>query len=293
MKIAMHNWMRPEPLETTVARLSDCGYDEIEISGEPDKFDVDETRAILDKYGIGCWGAVSIMTEGRGLTLGDKYLREGSIQYLQDCARMVGGLGGKILTTVPATVGKISPDASIEEEWDWTVDGLKRVADVARECGVTIAIEPINRFETYFINRGDQALALAEAVGEDICVCLDAFHMNIEETDALAAIREAGGKLIDFHVADTNRRPPGEGHYDWAGTIETLQEIGYEGRLTVEFVNPIERTILGAGREAASAEGASAAELKFIEDHGGGVLTDEEYTEATRSSIDYLKSLLP
>lgn len=291
MKTAMHNWMRPETLETTVARLADCGYDAIEISGEPEKYPLDETRATLEKHAISCLGSVSIMTDGRGLTLGDKYQREGTILYLQDCVRMVGGLDGEIMTVVPATVGKIAPDASVEEEWAWAVEGMQRVAEVAAELGVKIAIEPINRFETYFINRGDQALALADAVGGDIGVCLDAFHMNIEEVDALAAIRQAGSRLLDFHVADSNRRPPGEGHYDWAGTLRTLDEVGYTGHMTVEFVNPIERTILAGTQEEAPAEDATAAELKFIQDHGGGVLSDEEYTAATKASIDYLKSL--
>jgi sugar phosphate isomerase/epimerase len=291
MKIAMHNWMRPEPLETTLERLARYGYDSIEISGEPHLYAVDETRALLDKHGVSCWGSVSIMTAGRGLTLGDRYLREGTVLYLQDCARMVAGLGGTILTTVPATVGKTAPDASVQEEWEWAVDGLKRVADVAREVGVTIAIEPINRFETYFINRGEQALALADAVGDDVCVCLDAFHMNIEEVDALAAIRQAGSRLIDFHVADSNRKPPGDGHYDWRGTVETLKDIGYKGYLTVEFVNPVERTIL-AGTRAEEGASGPASQLKFIQDHGGGVLSDEEYSAATEASIRYLRSLL-
>lgn len=291
MRIAMHNWMRPEPIETTLARLSRYGYDALEISGEPHLFRNAETRKLLDKHGIACWGAVSIMTEGRGLTLSDRYLREGTILYLQDCVRMVAELGGEILTTVPATVGKIAPDASIDEEWSWAVEGLTRVADVARKLGVTIALEPINRFETYFINRGDQALALADAIGDDIMVCLDAFHMNIEDVDAQATIRSAGKRLIDFHVADSNRKPPGDGHYDWAGTIRTLREIGFEGCLTVEFVNPVERTILAGTRADESAEGP-ASQLKFIQDHGGGVLSDEEYSAATKQSIDYLRSLL-
>ncbi len=291
MKTAMHNWMRPETLETTVSRLADCGYDSIEISGEPEKYPIDETRATLEKHGIACLGSVSIMTDGRGLTLGDKYQREGTITYLSDCVRMVGGLDGEIMTIVPATVGKIAPDASVDEEWAWAVEGMKRVAEVANDLDVKIAIEPINRFETYFINRGDQALALADAVGGDIGVCLDAFHMNIEEVDALAAIRQAGSRLLDFHVADSNRKPPGEGHYDWAATIRTLDEIGYGGHMTVEFVNPIERTILAGTQEEAPAEGATAAELKFIQDHGGGVLSDEEYTAATKASIDYLRSI--
>lgn len=291
MKIAMHNWMRPELLDTTLERLSRYGYDSIEISGEPHLYPVAETRALLEKHKIGCWGSVSIMTPGRGLTLADKYLREGTALYLQDCVRMVAGLGGKIMATVPATVGKIAPDASIEEEWSWAVGGLKRVADVARKLGVTIAVEPINRFETYFINRGEQALALADAVGDDICVCLDAFHMNIEEVDPLATIRQAGSRLIDFHVADSNRKPPGEGHYDWKGTVQTLKEIGYRGHLTVEFVNPLERTILAGTRADDAAEGP-ASQLKFIQDHGGGVLSDAEYSAATQASIGFLRKLL-
>lgn len=291
MKVSMHNWMRPEPLRKTVERLARFGYEGIEISGEPTLYPVEETRALLEEHGIECWGAVSIMTPGRGLTLSDRYLREGTVLYLQDCVRMVAGLGGKILTTVPATVGKTAPDASVEEEWRWAVDGLRRVADVAREYGVTLAIEPINRFETYFINRGEQALALADAVGEDVGICLDAFHMNIEETDPLATIRQAGSRLIDFHVADSNRKPPGSGHYDWKGTLATLREIGYRGHLTVEFVNPVERTILAGTRSDETAEGP-ATQLKFIQDHGGGVLSDEEYSEATAASIRYLRQLM-
>ncbi|MBM3213390.1 sugar phosphate isomerase/epimerase [Candidatus Poribacteria bacterium] len=291
MKIGMHNWMRPEPLEQTVERLARFGYDAIEISGEPELYPIDETRKTLEKHGITCRGSVSIMTEGRGLTLADKYLREGTILYLQDCIRMVAGLGGQIMTTVPATVGKTAPDASIEQEWEWAVDGMKRVADVARKLGVQIAIEPINRFETYFINRGEQAVALADAIGEDIGICVDAFHMNIEEEDSLATIRSLGKRLLDFHVADSNRKPPGLGHVNWRDIVDTLKSVGYEGHLTVEFVNPVERTILAGTRADDSAEGP-ASQLKFIQDHGGGVLTDEEYSAATKASVDYLRALL-
>ena len=82
-----------------------------------------------------------------------------------------------------------------------------------------IGLEPLNRFETYFLNRCDQALALADAVGGDCGVALDAFHMNIEESDLLGAIRAAGDRLVDFHVADNNRMPPGHGALDWDAIV--------------------------------------------------------------------------
>ena len=85
-----------------------------------------------------------------------------------------------------------------------------------------IGLEPLNRFETYFLNRCEQALALADAVGGDCGVALDAFHMNIEESDLLAAIRAAGDRLVDFHVADNNRMPPGHGALDWDAIVAEL-----------------------------------------------------------------------
>ena len=108
--------------------------------------------------------------------------------------------------------------------------------------GVRLAVEPLNRFETYFINRGAQALALAEATGPDCGVCLDAFHINIEEKDPLQAIRDVGSRLATFHVADNNRMPAGHGTWNWQELIDTLRSVGYDGALTAEFVAPIDRT---------------------------------------------------
>ncbi len=110
------------------------------------------------------------------------------------------------------------------------------------EKGVKIAIEPLNRFETYLFNRCAQALALADAVSPECGVCLDAYHLNIEEDDIYDAIRLAGDRLFDFHVADNNRFAAGLGHLDWPKIVGTLKEIGYDGALTNEFVAPVDRT---------------------------------------------------
>src|SRR3954469_255635 len=208
LKVAMHNWMRPEPIETTIARLGRSGYDGIEISGEPAVYDPDTVKRQLDEHGLECWGSGTLMTGGRDLVHEDHYVRLASVQYVKDCLTLVASMGGRILTIVPSTVGKTVPMASPEEEWQWAVDGLKECQSHAEQVGVRIGLEPLNRFETYFINRTEQALALAEAVGGNCGVTLDAFHMNIEELDTFAAIRAAGDRLVDFHVADNNRMPP-------------------------------------------------------------------------------------
>ena len=183
LKVAMHNWMRPEPIEATIKRLGRSGYDGIEISGEPAMYDTKQVRSLLEENGLECWGAVTLMVGGRDLLHEDKYVRVGSVQYVKDTIDMIKELGGKILTVVPSTVGKVTPMGSPEEEWQWAVESLKECQEHAEKQGVRIGLEPLNRFETYFLNRGDQALALAEDVGGDCGVCLDIFHMNIEEAD--------------------------------------------------------------------------------------------------------------
>ena len=98
------------------------------------------------------------MTGGRDLVHEDHYVRLASVQYVKDCLTLVASLGGKILTIVPSTVGKVVPMASPEEEWEWAVTGLKECQAHAEQVGVRIGLEPLNRFETYFINRADQAV---------------------------------------------------------------------------------------------------------------------------------------
>jgi D-psicose/D-tagatose/L-ribulose 3-epimerase len=78
MKFAMHNWMRQEPIETTIERLARCGYEGIEISGEPSVWDTADVKRLLDQHGLECWGAVTLMTGGRDLLHEDAYVRRGS-----------------------------------------------------------------------------------------------------------------------------------------------------------------------------------------------------------------------
>src|SRR3954451_3264432 len=253
LKVSMHNWMRPEPIETTIKRLGRSGYDGIEISGEPAVFDADEVKRMLDANGVECWGSVTLLTGGRDLVHEDHYVRLASVQYVKDTLSLVASLGGKILTVVPSTVGKVVPMASPEEEWQWCVAGLKECQAHAEQVGVRIGVEPLNRFETYFINRADQAVAMAKEVGGNCGVTLDIFHMNIEEADWAQAIRDTGDYLIDFHVADNNSMPCGQGAIERDRLVSELHAIGYDDYLPVESVVPLDRTPLSTLQEMGAA----------------------------------------
>ena len=294
LKISMHNWMRPESIETTITRLGRSGYNGIEISGEPALYKADHVKGLLDQHGLECWGSVTLMTGGRDLVHEDYYVRMASVQYVKDTLTMVSELGGKILTVVPSTVGKVVPMASPEEEWEWAVEGLKECQAHAEQVGVRIGIEPLNRFETYFINRADQAVALAQEVGGDCGVSLDIFHMNIEEADWAQAIRDTGDYLVDFHVADNNRMPPGQGAIDWEALVAELAGIGYDDYLTVEFVATVDRSPLSQRTEIADASeaGASQGMEQFLRDHGTGSLPEHYYDQYVQDSIDRLRKAL-
>jgi len=285
MKFAMHNWMRAEPLETTLERLERFGYDGIEISGEPAEYDAHEVREQLSRHALKCWGAVTLTEKGRDLINGDKYVRLGTIRYMKDCLSLAADLGGEILTVVPCL--KTAPMSSVDNEWLWAVEGLKECQEHAAKVGIRMAIEPLNRFETYFINRHDQALELAEQVGGNCGVCLDFYQMCAEENSWESALRASAGRLANVHIADSNRMPPGRGSIDWKRALQVLSDTGYTGYLSVEFLAPLDRV----PRHGASKQGVTDVDSGFPTDDGSGVVQEQDYDRYVKETIDYMRQL--
>ena len=295
MHLSAHTWMRPEPLRTTLARLQRLGYSSVELAGEPQRYPVPETIALLKEYGIRCWGTVTIQTGNRDLTAPDAQQRRDTVEYMKAVVDLCAQLGGEIVTVVPGRVGKTVTEASPQDEWTWVVEALREVAAFAQQRQVRIALEPLNRFETHFLNRADQALALADAVGYDVGVAFDTFHMSIEEPDLFAAIRACGSRIVDLHTGDNNRLAAGDGWLDWPRISSVLREVGYEGGLAFESTPPIDRTPLGkfgAAQLQYDLEGVPPEQMQFIIDHGSGLLSDEYYTGLLERNAATLRPLL-
>ncbi|SKC99109.1 Sugar phosphate isomerase/epimerase [Chitinophaga ginsengisegetis] len=294
MELGIHNWMRSETIETTMRRVAALGYTQLEIAGTPEHYDTKQLRKLMQEHGLSCWGAVTLMLGDRNLLARDEAQRARSVQYVKDVIKMVRELDGHMVAVVPCTVGKIVPDGRPDEEWKWAVNALKEIYDYSEASGIRIGIEPINRFETYFINRADQALALAEATGPNCGICLDTFHMNIEEADMFEAIKKAKGKLAGFHVADNNRMAPGMGNLNWRKIIDTLKEINYNEVLSVEFCASLDRTPANPYPDSIdeNPENLSAEQAKFLVDHGSASVTEEFYTMLTTQSFNTLSKLI-
>src|SRR5215203_5619346 len=160
--------------------------------------------------------------------------RRDAIEQLRSQLSVIAELGGEGVLT-PASWGMFSlrlppftpPRRPTEDR------------KVLLEALTELAVEPINRYEDFMVNRLEQAVGLGEEVeratgSASVRVCADLFHMNIEEDDLPAAIRAAGPRIAHVHVDDTNRLQPGTGHMDFAGVFAALREVGYDGWLTFE-----------------------------------------------------------
>lgn len=253
MRLACVEWPYAEPVHAAIERVASAGFDAIVIDGDPSD-DIEATRAALRRTGIACAGLIGQMVDGRDLISADPDVRRTTQDYLIATVRQTAELGGGYVCLVPGGDGIVQPRARPADEWGWAVEGVGRVAREAVSRGVRIGIEPLNRYETNFINRHDQAIALAREAGDGVGVILDTFHMLIEEADTFAAIVATAPWLVDVQVADTNRQRPGAGMYDWPRVFATLEAVGYDGAITCEFLIPEDRTPLSRFGLASSPE---------------------------------------
>ena len=140
---------------------------------------------------------------------------------------IIGGVRGKLTG---------SQDQKTEQR-ACAIGTLLRCAQVADDLGTHLLLEPINRYETNFINSAQDGLDLIEDIGHPaVKLLLDTFHMNIEEVDLCATIRKVGGRLGYMHFADNNRLAPGQGHIDFPAILRALAEIGYSGFISAEIL---------------------------------------------------------
>jgi len=247
MKYSISNWIyATEDLEKSIQRLARYKYDAIELEGEPDneKYEPKKVKTILKKYGleVSSIAGMYLWKEGikRDLASSDKKIREQTIEYLFRCINYARLIGAKLVIVVPAAVSKLAPSLSKKEDWKNSVKAVQKVAKYAEKKDILLAIEPINRYETYLVNSIQDALCYAREVNSThVKIMADTFHMNIEERDIPETIRIAGSNLINVHIADSNRCSVGRGHINFKALIKALKEINYQYALTLEPLPPV------------------------------------------------------
>jgi len=219
-----------------IEKLKKMGYDGIEIpifDPQPEKYVLLGKR--LDNLGLERT-CVTICGADANPISPDAANRKRGVEHLKkalDCC----SAGGMQLLVGPlyAALGHFTGTAPTKDEWNHGLESLRPVAEYARKLGVGMALEPLNRFEIYFLNTAADAARFAKEIGIPGCGTLyDTFHANIEEKSIALAMQAAAPTLKHVHISENDRSTPGSGGVDWDKTFRALRETGYDGWLTIE-----------------------------------------------------------
>lgn len=277
MLIGASTWIWTAPLRTAeldhiIAHIAALGFDLVELPIEEENgFDYGRAAALAAGHGLAV-SVCAVMGPGRDLIHPDAALRRSGMDYVRHCiaaAERIGAanVAGPLYSAVGRT-WQAAPDERARDI-DLLVAQLGDLSRTAAASGVTLCVEPLNRFETSLLNLTGQALEVVERVDSPACkLLLDTFHMNIEEPSLGAAIRAAGPRLGHFHACENDRGAPGSGHLPWAEMAEALAAVGYAGPVVIETFTDQVKTIARAAaiwRPLASSQDALARDgLAFL-----------------------------
>ncbi len=218
------------------ADLKATGFDGAEIPiGEENPDYYPALGKILDDNGL-ARTAVMALDEAHNPVSPDPKIRQAAVERLAWGAEMCAALGadrivGPIHSAYPVFTGK----GPTEDEKSWCVDVLREASERSAAHGVTLAVEPLNRFECYMMNTAEQAAEIIRRIDHPNCVMLyDTHHMHIEEKDIVTAISETADTIGHIHISENDRGTPGKGQVNWADSFSSLKKSGYDGWLVIE-----------------------------------------------------------
>ena len=219
-----------------IDRVKEMGLDFIEIPLMClEAFDAKTVRERLEQNGLSAVTSTVLLGDN-DITSEDRDIRAKGVEYLKKCVLATSTIGAQSFSgVVYSQHTKVLRARPEQKLWEYSADCLRIVARIAKDLGIQIGLEPVNRYESCLINTCEQALRLKEMIGEDnIKIHLDTYHMNIEEKSFYEATKRAGNNLIHYHLCENDRGIPGTGLVDWDGIFKALAEIGYRGNAALE-----------------------------------------------------------
>ena len=242
MKFGLNTFLFQSPFTNDsfhlIKKFRDWGFDSIEIAIE-DASHVNPSllKKALDDNGITCGSVCAALGPGRDLR-GSQSDQDTGLDYMKGLLDIMPVFGSPVLVgPLYSAVGRAEPrdDDEYKRQWALVVKNLQQLATFAGERNIKLAIEPLNRYETDFINTCAQAVKLVNDIGHDAAgLLLDTYHMNIEEKNSAAAIKAAQGKLFHFHACGCDRGTPGNDHINWREVSAALKEINYKEGVVIE-----------------------------------------------------------
>ena len=242
MRLGINTFLFTSPFTTESVKhfptFKKWGFATVEIPIEdPSHIDPAKVRAAADKAGLVIGSVCACMGPGRDFR-GTPAEQKTGVDYVKQIIDQAVVLGcPSIIGPLYSVVGRIGAHTEAEKQQHFkdVVKNLKALAAYAEKRGVTLCVEPLNRFETDFLNTVEQGLKLVKAVNSPaVKLHLDTFHMNIEQKNQAAAIKKAGKLLAHFHACGCDRGTPGNDHIDWPNIAKALKSIGYKGDVVIE-----------------------------------------------------------
>ncbi len=227
----LHDGLMP-----VLRQIKEMGYDGVEVpifSADEELYRTWGQR--LEGLGLECT-VVTIRTEADNPISSDPKIRKAGIEATKrtlDCCHALGAQA--MCGPYHSAIGLFSGAGPTQDEWKWGVESMREVAEHAAQTGVKLAVEYLNRFETYFLTCAADTVRFIREVDHPSCrMMYDTFHANIEEKNVADAIRTAAPYTVHVHISENDRSTPGQGHVHWKETFDTLRETGYDGWMTVE-----------------------------------------------------------
>lgn len=205
----------------------------------PELFPKEKAASLIKQFGMEAVVTTAMPQECNPISP-DPNVRIKALDFMKKLLEIAGILDAKIVGGVNYTAsGYLTGKCRTREELDWVADYLRKAAEEAAKQNITIAIEPVKRFESHLINTAEQALELIRITDTtNVKVHLDTFHMNIEEKSLPEAVLLCGDQLAYMHLVDSNRGVPGMGHIPWLDLWKALKTIGFNGPACIETFNP-------------------------------------------------------
>lgn len=225
------------------SKIKDLGFDAVEVALEK-KGDLDYGKTVkeLEKAGLVCSSICGLFGEDRDIRGPNMEYVEIGKSYIKDLIDAADALGaGQVNGPMYSAVGRANLEAveAKNKQWETCKNSLRELCEYADKKNVYLALEPLNRFETDFINVCSQAKKMVDDVGSDrLGIHLDTFHMNIEEKSSADAVRLAGDKLFMLHTCENDRGAAGTGQVHWQDIAKACKEIGYDRYVVIEAFTP-------------------------------------------------------
>ncbi|GAB4112241.1 MAG: 5-keto-L-gluconate epimerase [Candidatus Caldatribacteriota bacterium] len=228
-----------EDFKTSIEKVAELGFDGVELAvRNPKEIKIDAIERVIkeDNLEVPAIGTGQAFVE-EGISFSDpnEIVRRMAVERINNQIIFASHFNAQVI--IGLIRGKINEGINRKESEEWAIDCLRKCTEFAKNYKVRLTLEPVNRYESNFINTLSEGVEFIKRVGaSNLGLLADTFHMNIEEVSIYDSLIQAKDYITHIHFADSNRWAPGFGHLDFSKIVQTLKKIGYQGYVSAEIL---------------------------------------------------------